>query len=334
MTTLTFWQDVCYWLIAALLAGFAILDGFDLGVGMMLPFVSKKDEEKKTLLYAVWPFWDGNELWGLVAGAVLFAAFPPIFAQAMSVFYIPVILLFVCLIYRGVAFELWFHFEKRRRLWEALNLTASAFLPVAIGLALGAAVNGVPLDEKGRLAGGIAAVLNPYSASLALLFVSVMLLSGSAYASLKTSGPVRERAGQFLGRFFWLALAAALLWGTLTFALFPVASKPLVWVGAAAALVSLFAVRFFHGRGRALGAFVAASLSSAAVFLTLGGLQYPKILTAAGGAGRAVTAADAASPEKTLATVAVLAAFGMALVAGYTVFVHRALRGKGASLEY
>ncbi len=192
-------------LIVVLFVGFFFLEGFDYGVGMLLPFLGKNDEERRTLIGTIGPFWDGNEVWLLTAGGAMFAAFPNWYATMFSGFYLALLLMLVALIVRGVAFE----FRNRdarpgwRSFWDWMIFIGSALPGLLWGVALANLIEGVPIDASMNYVGGFFNLLNPFALLGGLAFVSMFLLHGAVFLALKTETILLERA-QKVARRLWL----------------------------------------------------------------------------------------------------------------------------------
>ena len=197
-------------LLGALLFGYAVLDGFDFGVGMLHLFVAKTDEERRIVMNSIGPLWDGNEVWLVTFGGALFAAFPVAYASAFSGFYVPFMLLLTALIFRGVAME--FRSKRPERTWRAafdVAFAAASFLcALLMGTAVGASLWGVPIGERGIWQGGILDMVTPYSLLVGALAVALFAMHGAIYLHLKTatvlavklrgrsSGPMPGRRGR------------------------------------------------------------------------------------------------------------------------------------------
>lgn len=183
-------------LITVLFIGFFFLEGFDYGVGILLPFLGKTDRERRQIINTIGPVWDGNEVWMITAGGAMFAAFPNWYATLFSGFYLALVLMLVALIGRGVAFE----FRSKqpglrwRQWWDRAIFFGSAIPALLWGVALANLVRGVPIDENMIFTGNLLTLLNPYSLLAGLVSLSVWTLHGAIFLSLKTDGPVRERA--------------------------------------------------------------------------------------------------------------------------------------------
>lgn len=192
MTLATFW----FFLIAVLWIGYFFLEGFDFGVGILLPFLGRTDAERRQMIGTIGPVWDANEVWLIVAGGATFAAFPHWYATLFSGFYLPLLLILVALILRGVAFE----FRSKRpsaawRTWWDRALFLGSALPALVwGIAFADFVNGVPIDAHGEFAGTVLDLLGPYALLGGLTFLLLFTLHGAVYLGLKTDGEIAVRA--------------------------------------------------------------------------------------------------------------------------------------------
>ena len=198
-------QVIWFLLIGILLAGYAILDGFDLGVGFWHLF-GKKDEERRIFIRSIGPVWDGNEVWLLTAGGALFAAFPPVNASVFSGFYLALVLVLLGLIFRVVSIEFRNQLEDPswRRRWDLAFSLGSALPALLFGVALGNLVRGLLLDESGDYIGGFFALLNPYSLLVGVTGVAMFATHGALYLALKTEGELQVRARGWASR-AWIA---------------------------------------------------------------------------------------------------------------------------------
>lgn len=206
MELTTFW----FILIAVLWVGYLVLEGFDFGVGMLVGALAQDDRERRVLINTIGPLWDGNEVWLLVAGGATFAAFPEWYATLFSGFYLPLLLILVALIVRGVAFE---YRGKRndatwRRNWDITIVTASALPALLWGVALANIVHGVPIGPDKEYTGSFFDLLNPYALLGGLVTLSVFFVHGAIFVALKTVGDIRVRAKSLALR---SGLAAAVL---------------------------------------------------------------------------------------------------------------------------
>jgi len=192
-------------LIVVLFIGFFFLEGFDYGVGMLMPFLGKNEEERGAIIDTIGPFWDGNEVWLLTAGGAMFAAFPNWYATMFSGFYLALLLMLVALIVRGVAFE-FRHRDDRpgwRSFWDWMIFIGSALPGLLWGVALANLIEGVPIDASMNYVGGFFNLLNPFALLGGLAFVAMFLLHGAVFLALKTEGTLLERA-QGVAQRLWL----------------------------------------------------------------------------------------------------------------------------------
>jgi len=315
-------------LVGVLLVGYAILDGFDLGVGMLHLVVARDDEERSVLMRAIGPVWDGNEVWLLTMGGALFAAFPVVYATVFSGFYLALFVLLVALILRAVALEFRHHLADAgwRRAWDLAFFAGSALPALLLGVAIGNVARGLPFNAEAQYAGGLVGLLNPFSLLVGLAAVAMFLMQGALWLTIRTQGALRDRAWRmailawpvFVA--LWLAITAYArldaghLWNNYAN---PVAwAVPLVFVAAALATGGAILAR------RASLAFVASSASIAALIGILGVGLYPNIVPGRDGAA-GLTVSGAASSDLTLTVMLVIALIGMPLVLGYTAFIYR-----------
>ncbi len=326
-------------LVGVLLVGYVVLDGFDLGAGILHLVVARDDDERRAVLNSIGPVWDGNEVWLLTAGGALFAAFPAVYATVFSGFYLALILLLLALIVRAVSLE----FRSKRddtgwrRVWDGAFAVSSFLPPLLLGVAIGNVVRGVPIEPSGDYVGGLVGLLNPFALAIGLLAVAVVTQHGALWLALKTDGAVERRARR-AASVAWVAVGS--LWLGATGLLVVEASgasdhlaanygNPLAWLVPAAFVAAWLAARVLLVRARGvLGAFLASAVSIAALFGLVGTAIYPNLLPALGEPDRSLTVANAASSELTLTVMLVIALVGMPIVIAYTAFVYWSFRGK------
>ena len=320
-------------LIGVLLAGYAILDGFDLGVGMLHLFVAKGDGERRQVINSVGPVWDGNEVWLLTGGGALFAAFPKVYATVFSGLYLVLVLVLAALILRAVCLE----FRSKepgpgwRGAWDTV-FGLSSFLPsLLFGVAVGNVMRGLPLDAEQEFAGTFLGLINPFALVVGLLAVAMFLVQGAAWLDLKTEGPVRERARGW-AKGAWLALVVLWLVATLYSRvesphLWRAFARPVAWVVPVVFVVAVAEYRMLLARGRAGMAFAHSSVAIAALLGLVGLGLYPDLVPALGG-GPSLNVTNASSSPLTLKVMLVVAIVGMPLVVGYTIFIYSRFRGR------
>jgi cytochrome d ubiquinol oxidase subunit II len=192
-------QTLWFILITVLFTGFFVLEGFDFGVGILLPFMSRDDRERRIIINTIGPFWDGNEVWLITAGGAMFAAFPEWYATLFSGFYLALLLMLVALIFRGVAFEFRGKHDNPawRSFWDWSIFGGSAVPALLWGVALSNFIRGVPIDASMNYTGGFFNLLNPYALVCGLTSLSIFTLHGAVFLTLKTTGPLQEKAMDF-----------------------------------------------------------------------------------------------------------------------------------------
>jgi cytochrome d ubiquinol oxidase subunit II len=335
---------VWFCLVATALAGYVILDGFDLGAGIAHLLIARNDQERRLVLKSIGPVWDGNEVWLLAGGGTLYFAFPALYSSAFSGFYLPLMIVLWLLILRGCAIEFRNHLSTPTwtPLWDTVFGGASAFLAIFFGAALGNVLRGVPLDEAGDFflplwtnfqPGSEPGILDWYTILIAVFAFVTLTLHGALWLNLKTDGDLQLRAR----RLAMLAVIAVVLLTAIatpaTFAIQPqtlqsFSANPWGFAFPAIALASLAGVFLFLRRHHETQAFLAsctfigAMLSSAAFGI------FPYVLPASGDASRGLTVYKAAAPDYGLTIGLWWWIPGMLIALGYTFFVYRHFAGK------
>jgi cytochrome d ubiquinol oxidase subunit II len=327
-------QVIWYFLIGFLLTGFAILDGFDLGVGFW-HLGAKGDKERRTLLNSVGPTWDGNEVWLLTGGGAIFAAFPPVYASVFSGFYMAMMLVVFTLIARAVSLE--FRSKEKssrwRALWDAVFSVSSSLAGLLFGVALGNILRGIPLDSSGNYLGSFWMLLNPYALMIGILGLVMLAFHGALFIGLKTEGELAGRARKWASGSGWVYLGLFLLASVVTVFTQPhltenYKSSPVLWIVPVLALGFVLAAIFSHQQNRGGLSFVFSSLSIAGMMGLCGAGLFPNLVPALGAPELSLTAANASSSQLTLKTMLILALIGMPVVIGYTIWVYRSFGGK------
>jgi cytochrome d ubiquinol oxidase subunit II len=323
----TFW----FVLIAVLWVGYFILEGFDFGVGVLLPFVSKNEADRRAVLTTLGPVWDGNEVWVLVAGGATFAAFPEWYATLFSGFYLPLFLILTSLIVRGVAFEYRSKYGKAqwRQRWDIAIVIAS-FIPALLwGVAFANIVRGVPIEKSAdgylEYTGGFFNLLNPYALLGGVVTLTVFLTHGAVFLSLKTDGGIRERARALalkLGLVAAVAAVAFLAWTNVSLPEFNGLVFGLSLVVAVVWLAGLFAVL----KVREGWAFIFSAATIATFVATLFYALYPRVMPSSISAQFDLTITNASATENTLTVMSWVAVVMTPLVLmyqGWTYWVFR-----------
>ncbi|MFY1670683.1 cytochrome d ubiquinol oxidase subunit II [Plantactinospora sp. WMMB334] len=312
-------------LIAVLFTGYFILEGFDFGVGILLPLLGRDDRERRVLINTIGPVWDGNEVWLITAAGALFAAFPGWYASLFSGLYLPMLLVLVALIFRGVAFE--YRHKRPEAGWKARWDTAivlGSLLPAAVwGIVLGNLLRGVPLNAAHDYTGGLLDLLNPYALLGGVTTTALFVTHGAVFLALRTSGEIRVRAGRLAAR---TALATAAVTGAFLAAGLAVRNTPAavgLAAGAAVALAGTLAATRVRREGWAFaGTAAAIGLTVATVFAAL----FPTVLPSTADPAGTLTVDNAASSPYTLTVmtwVAVVFAPIVLAYQGWTYWVFR-----------
>lgn len=313
-------------------AVYFVLDGFDLGVGILFPFLGRSQKERQLLLHAITPFWDGNEVWVLTAGGATFAAFPTTYAVMFSSLYTPLMLILLGLIFRATALE--FIGKSESPTWQkawtwALSLS-SLLVALLFGVAFGNIFQGLPIDQTGYH-GTLLGLLNPYGLLTGLLFVTIFVLSGALWLAARHQGEVQEQLHRLaVGTWPVVTLLAVVFlvstaWATNLYQNFLAA--PLWLVVPALAVLALLSVRLFLAQRDHLKAFFATSLTIlATVFTGVIGL-YPNMLPSSIDPRYSLTAFNSSASAYTLTIMLVVALTFVPIVIAYQIWVYLVLRG-------
>ena len=326
-------SDLWFIAIAVLWAGYFVLEGFDFGVGILLPVLGRGDETgKRVMINAIGPVWDGNEVWLLTAGGATFAAFPSWYAAMFSAFYLPLLLILVALIIRGVAFE---YRGKRdnprwRAGWDAAIFLGSLLPALLWGVAFGNIVRGIPLNGAGHFTGNFFTFLNPYALLGGVTTLALFTLHGALFLALKTTGDLRARAARIATGVSVVAIPAAALFLSLTEALYRTGTTTgegiasvFCAVLAAAALIIAAGANLARREGIAFAAnFAAIAAATAALFTAL----YPNVLPSTLSPAFSLTTANAASAAQTLAVMTVVACIFLPFVLAYQAWTYWVFR--------
>jgi cytochrome d ubiquinol oxidase subunit II len=305
-----------FWIVGFLFVGYFVLDGFDFGVGMSLPFLGRDDTDRRVLINTIGPVWDLNETWVIVAGASLFAAFPEWYATLFSGFYLALLLILLALIARGVSFE--YRHQRPESRWKAwfdgMIVVGSAVPAFLWGVAFANIVQGVPLDAGHNYTGTLFDLLNPYALLGGLTTLLLFFTHGVVFVSLKTDGDLRERARRLAGRSGLATIVVAavfLLWTGLAF------GTPWFWILAAVAAVALIAGWLANGRGAEAPAFTLFAITIAAAVFALFASLFPDVMPASNDPANSLTVANASSTDYTLTVMSWLALVALPLVLAY-----------------
>lgn len=330
----SYYTTIWFILVGVLFTGYAILDGFDLGVGALHLLVSK-DEDRRIFLNAIGPVWDGNEVWLVVGGGALFAAFPEAYATVFSGFYMPFMLLLICLMFRAVAIEfrskepspLW------RQTWDFLFFLGSILSSFIIGVALGNITRGIPLDENREFVGTFLGLFNPYSLLMGVTVVVLFAMHGSIYLVMKTEGALQEQVKRWVPRLIALFVLCYFAFNVSTLFACPhlikvIFSRPLIFVVLALDMLLLFNVWRLIKAGKEFAAFLSSCLMMALLMATFGLSYYPNMVVSWPHPENSLTITNAASTSKTLGILCLIVCIGFPMFVTYTTSVYWIFRGK------
>jgi cytochrome d ubiquinol oxidase subunit II len=328
--------DAWFCALAAMLTGYAVLDGFDLGAGTLHLWLARTREERASVIGAIGPVWNGNEVWLIAAGGAMVAAFPRVYATAFSGFYLPLVLVLWLLLLRGLALEFRHQLDSElwHDAWDVVFCGASALLALLFGVAVGNVLRGVPLDAEGEFRGSFALLLNPFALLAGLLAVAVLATHGASYVAHKTEGAVQARARAAARWLWWLESVLLAGFVAASFVVRPDFTSnfwhwPWLLVFPAGVLASLLSLRRLLVRARDLPAFLASCGLVVSILGSVAAGLYPMLLPARPGSAHAgFDAHNAAAPEASLRTALALFLAGMALVVAYTINAYRVWRGK------
>jgi cytochrome bd ubiquinol oxidase subunit II len=327
---------IWYCLIFSLFAGYAVLDGFDLGVGALHLFAGRTDNERRLVLNSIGPVWDGNEVWLVVAGGALFAAFPYVYATVFSGFYLALMVLLLALVFRAVAIEFRSKRPQRwwRQTWDVAFSAASFLVAFLLGTALGNIISGIPLDADGNYAGSFFQLLNPYAILAGVATVALFMMHGSIYLVLRTEGDLRERARHLANRcmIFFVFMYVLVTMATLLYVpRMGTHMKDRPWL-LAAPLLTLLAIANVPRQMTNKHQYGYAFISSCAAIIGLIALvaigMFPDLVPSSSTAHSSLTLYNASSTSGTLKIMLIVALVGMPLVSSYTVAVYWLFRGK------
>ncbi len=324
-----------YMVIITCMIGYAVLDGFDLGVGILL-LVARKDQERRILLNAIGPVWDGNAVWLIIVIGSLFAGFPNVYATVFSAFYIPSMLMLCALIFRAVAIEVRSKKQMRwwRSLWDCVFSFSSLMIALGVGMAIGNFVEGIPLDENFNFNGGIWDLLSLYSVLMGVVTVALFTMHGAIYLVMKTEGDLHDRIRNWARRsviFFLMTYWAATI---ITLIYFPhmveqLKERPGLFV---VGLLAMFAIANIP-RELSLGhdgrAFISSCVTIASLLALYSLGSFPELLRSSiNPAHNSLTIYNSSSSKLTLTVLGIIVAIGVPLVIGYGIVIYRVFRGK------
>ena len=335
-------ETIWFILVAVMIAIYVVLDGFDLGAGIVQLFVARDDKQRRQVLRTIGPVWDGNEVWLLAGGGTLYFAFPALYASSFSGFYLPLMIVLWLLILRGIAIEFRNHIDSLVwiPLWDTVFGGASAMLAIFFGAALGNVVRGVPLDSAGEfflplwtnfLPGQDAGILDWYTVLVAVTAFATLLVHGALWVALKTDGDLAARARRAANAGWWtlLPLTVAITW--CSFVIQPRLSesfgaRPWGFIFPALAVAGLIGIRVV--RNSALGSFLSSTAYILGMLTSAAFGLYPYVLPSNAGPHLGLTVHNAAAAPYGLKVGLAWFIPGMLLTTAYFVYTYRNFAGK------
>lgn len=327
-------QSIWFFLWGLLWAIFFMTDGFDFGIGTLLPFIGKTEQDKRLMVNAVGPLWDGNEVWLITAGGVTFAAFPLVYATMFSSLYTALMLILFALILRGVSFEFRGKVDRPgwRRIWDGCIFVGSVAPALLFGVAFANIFKGLPLDENHLFQGNLLTLLNPYGLAGGVLFVLLFLVHGALWLAARTEGDLQSRAAKTAGILWPLELIAAVV-----FLIFSAAatrlydnfrSYPVLFVVIVLAVLGLLGIRYYLSRQYFFKAWFASALTivSATFFGVIG--LFPNLLPSSIDDKFSLNAFNASSSPLTLKIMLIVVVMFIPVVLAYQIWAYNLFRTK------
>ena len=331
-------QITWFILIGILFTGYAILDGFDLGAGIITLF-TREDNDRRIIINSVGPFWDGNEVWLLTGGGALFAAFPPVYATVFSGFYIAFMLLLFALIFRAVSLEFRNKVETIgwRRFWDYAFGIGSLVPALLYGVAFGNILAGIPVDENGMFAASFPSsfigLLNPFALLTGVLTTVLFVMHGALFLVLKTDGDHQKRLQNVASKTWFAVLIFYVVASFYAIFQLPVLftghfTNALCWIVLLVLLISIIAAFQSNQKRMHLRAFLFSGLMIACMMALSGISLFPRLVPSRINLDYSLTIYNASSSQLTLTTMFIIAIIGMPIVIGYTAYVYWLFRGK------
>lgn len=322
-------------ILNVLLIGYAILDGFDLGVGILHPFVAKTDRERRLVMNSIGPLWDGNEVWLVTFGGVLFAMFPNAYASIFSAFYLPFVLLLFALIFRAVSLE--FRSKRMsafwRNFWDLLFFIGSTLATFLFGVAVGATMQGLELSELGNYQGTMLDLLSGFSVSVGLFSVALFAMHGAIYLYLKTEGELQQRLFSWMKGTYYLFLALFIIVTLWSVFLVPASLQhfgdyPILWLVPVINVLAIANIPRAIAKQKPLYAFLNSCFTITALVFLFSAALFPDLLPASNNSAFSITIFNAASSTLTQKIGLIIVALGMPMVLSYTILIYWTFRGK------
>ena len=323
-------QIAWYVIIGLLFTGFVTLSGTDLGLGIWRLF-ARSDEQKKAILGLIKPYWDSNTVWLITAGALLFAAFPPVYATFLSSLYIPVILLLFSIIFRDISIELPDHVNSKKcksALGTVLGIS-SFFVVLIFGVGLGNVMRGIPIDQSGHFTGTLAGLFNWYAILIGVAGLSMIAMHGAVFGAVKSEGDLSQWMKKcsmrscivFVMLFIFVVLATLF---TQRHLISNYVQIPSLWIIPILTFLAIIATGIFSEKE----AMITSTISAIGVIATISIALYPTLIPSLNSPGNNLTAFNSSSSHLTLLVMLPITLIGMSIVIGYTIYARRPFRGK------
>ncbi len=322
-------QSVWFFLWGLLWAVFFMTDGFDLGIGTLYPFLGQSEQDKRTMIHAMGPLWDGNEVWLLTAGGVTFAAFPQVYATMFSTLYSPLMLILFALILRGVSFEFRNKVDSPawKKVWDGCIFVGS-FLPALLfGVAFANIFQGIPFDQDGVFHGTLLTLLNPYGLLGGLLFLSLFLVHGALWLIIRTDGDLSRRAEHLAVKLWPILTGVAVVFLVATFVFTSLYDNylayPALFLVPAVSVAGIFGIKYFLMKKSAYLAWCASAVTivSCTFFGVIG--LFPNLFPSSIDAAYSLTAFNASSSPLTLKIMLIVVVLFLPVVLAYQVWAYR-----------
>jgi len=332
--------NIWFFLVAFLLTGYVILDGFDLGAGVLYPFLGRTEEEKGVIRAAIGPVWDGNEVWLITGAGAIFAAFPMVYAMTFSGFYLAIMLVLFGLILRAVSLEFRHRDSSWSSVWDGAFFLGSLVPALLVGVALGNVIRGVPMDAQGNYIGTFVELLNPYALLVGVTGLFLIVQHGAAWLAVKSEGELHDRALRYRRVTFWICAVLAVATSAATILTVSRASdnvfgRPAGWLFLVILVVGLlYTIWQMMKEGGELKSF----LGSAVIIIGLAGIaavgNFPDMVPARGTPpATSLTVERAASESLTLTIMLILALIFVPVVLIYTALIYKTFWGKTKASE-
>ena len=325
---------IWFGILGVLLAGYAILDGFDLGVGILHLSV-KDDTERRLLMNSIGPLWDGNEVWLVTFGGALFATMPHAYATAFSGFYLAFMLLLCALIFRAVSMEFRSKSDNKiwRKGWDISFFVASTLATFLFGVAVGNSILGMPIGADKEFVGTFFGLLNPYSLLVGVLAVALFAMHGSIYLYMKTEGELQQKIKNWMWKTFGIFMSLYVLTTIVTLIKLPAVTRnfetmPIAWIAVILNILAIANIPRAISKEKPIYAFFSSSATIAALVFLFGMALFPNLIVSSISPEYSITIYNAASSQKTLGIALTIAIIGMPIVLTYTAIVYWVFRGK------